>query len=214
MRCVILASGPVENYEGIHIDEGDTVIAVDGGIRHAKMLGVVPGIVIGDMDSADPGLLSQLKGLGCRVFTYPREKDEVDTELALDYAISLRPEEIILYGATGGRIDHMLAGMQLLVKPTASGIRTYIKDHNHSITLAAPQLPAVIEGRGRLFSLLPLTTSVTGITTRGARWELTGAEFVMGKPYGISNLSLSDLVTVSITGGMLLVIEVYSEEAG
>lgn len=214
MRCVILASGPVENYEGIQIADEDTVIAVDGGTRHAKTLGVVPGAVIGDMDSADPGLLSELKGLGCRVHTYPREKDEVDTELALDYAISLKPEEIILYGVTGGRIDHMLAVVQLLVKPTAGGIRTYIKDHRHRITLAAPHLPAVIEGRGRLFSLLPLTTSVTGVTTRGARWELTGAEFVMGKPYGVSNLSQSDRATVSITGGMLLVIEVYSEEAG
>ncbi|HBV97944.1 MAG: hypothetical protein JL50_01465 [Peptococcaceae bacterium BICA1-7] len=211
MRCVILASGPVENYEGIKISEGDTVIAVDGGTRHAKMLGVVPHAVIGDMDSADPGLLSQYKELGCRIYSYPREKDEVDTELALDYAISLRPEEIIIYGATGGRIDHMLAGIQLLVKPTAGGIRAYIKDHGHSITLAAPHLPAVIEGRGRLFTLLPLTTSVTGVTTGGASWELSGAEFVMGKPYGVSNVCRSDRVTVAVTGGMLLVIEVYHE---
>jgi thiamine pyrophosphokinase len=204
----------MESYAGIQIDAGDTVIAVDGGARHARALGVVPGVLIGDMDSVDNSLLAELKGLGCRLCTYPREKDQVDTELALDYAMSLQPEEIVIYGATGGRLDHMLAGLQLLAKPTARGIRTSIRDCRHSITLAAPHLPVVIEGRGRLFSLLPLTTSVTGVTTTGARWELSGAEFVMGKPYGVSNLAEASRVTVAVSGGMLLVIEVFSEEAG
>jgi hypothetical protein len=36
----------------------------------------------------------------------------------------------------------------------------------------------------------------------------------MGKPYGVSNLAEASRVTVAVSGGMLLVIEVYSEEAG
>lgn len=214
MRCVILAAGPVESYAGININKGDTVIAVDGGARHARALGVVPDVIMGDMDSVDAALLAELEGLGCRPHTFPREKDEVDTELALNYAISLRPEEIVIYGATGGRIDHLLAGIHLLVKPSAGGIRTSIRDYRHCIFLVTPQLSGVIEGRGRLFSLLPLTTSVAGVTTSGARWELNGAEFVLGKPYGVSNLAEADRVTVSVSDGLLLVIEVYSEEAG
>ncbi|MFZ5633985.1 MAG: thiamine diphosphokinase [Bacillota bacterium] len=207
MRCFILAGGPITNYEGISPDPGDLVICADGGARHAGALGVVPALVIGDMDSVDPGLLEEFAARGCRVVRFPRDKDEVDTELALNAAISANPDEIIICGATGGRLDHTLANIQLLALPAQRGIRSSITGRRHRVTLVTPDLPYEVVGRGSTFSLLPLTTRVAGVTARGAAWELNGAEFVIGKPYGVSNRVEADKVQVSIAEGMLLVIE-------
>lgn len=52
MKCVILAGGPIESYEEVVLNTGDMVICADGGTYHAKVLGVVPDLIIGDMDSA------------------------------------------------------------------------------------------------------------------------------------------------------------------
>ncbi|MFZ5641957.1 MAG: thiamine diphosphokinase [Bacillota bacterium] len=211
MRCVIFVSGPIDEYSVVRVDPGDVVIAVDGGAHHAEAIGIVPGFIIGDMDSVEPGLLEHYEKMGCQVLAYPREKDEVDTELALDYAISLNPDEIVIYGATGGRLDHVLACIHLLAKPAIRGIRAHIEDHCQRVTLVTPGIPSFIKGMGSVFTLLPLTTSVEGVTTRGARWELRGALFEIGRPYGVSNIADQELVSISITGGMMLLIEVNGE---
>ncbi len=46
------------------------------------------------------------------------EKDETDMELALNWAIDQKPEMIRIFGATGGRLDHMFANIQLLINPS------------------------------------------------------------------------------------------------
>ena len=46
------------------------------------------------------------------------EKDETDMEHALNWAIEQKPEKIRIFGATGGRIDHMFANIQLLINPS------------------------------------------------------------------------------------------------
>lgn len=206
MKCVILSGGPIENYESAVLKTGDMVICADGGTRHAKALGVVPDLIIGDMDSIDPGLLEEFKKKGCRVAEFQREKDEVDTELAIYAALEANADEISILGGTGGRLDHTLANIHLLAIPAERGVRAFMEDHLHRVSLAAPGLPVVVEGHGVAFSLLPLTSCVSGVVTRGARWELDGAEFVTGKPYGVSNMVKADKVLITVDRGMLAVI--------
>lgn len=207
MRCVVFAGGPAENYDVVRVGPGDVVICADGGARHAAALGIVPQLIIGDMDSVDPGLLDDLERKGSRVEKHPREKDELDGELAIHAAISTGAGEIVVYGGTGGRLDHALANIHLLAVPAGRGIRAVMEDSRHRISVATPALPAVVEGRGAAFSLLPLTTRVEGVTSRGTAWDLDGAVFEIGKPYGVSNVVVADRARISVGQGMLLVVE-------
>lgn len=207
MRCVILAAGPITNFQNISPEPGDMVICADGGALHAGRIGVVPDLIVGDMDSVPPELLEKFSALGCRVEVYPRDKDEVDLELAINAAILANVDEIIVYGATGGRLDQTLAGIHLLAVPIRRGIRSFLSDCRHRVTIVTPELPYEVQGEGTTFTLLPLTGSVSGVTTRGAVWELNGAEFYIGKPYGVSNRVRSQGARIAVKDGLLLVIE-------
>ena len=47
---------------------------------------------------------------------YKPEKDETDMELAFNWAVEQKPNNYSIFGATGGRLDHLFANVQLLLK--------------------------------------------------------------------------------------------------
>ncbi|WP_051688148.1 thiamine diphosphokinase [Desulfofalx alkaliphila] len=212
---VILAGGPIKDYQRIKklIKEGCRIICADGGAVHAKAMGVKPDLIIGDMDSVSEEVLQHYRLNGVETCPFPREKDEVDTELAIEKAVKLGCREILLLGATGGRIDHTLGNIHLLVKAANLGVKATMVDERHRISLATAQQGVKICGPiGGLVSLLPLTTEVTGVTSTGLKWELNDGSFRIGKPFGISNELVDTAALVSVKEGILAVIEVLNEE--
>src|SRR5436305_10683511 len=79
------------------------IIAADGGLRHVQAFGLIPHIVIGDMDSADPVALAQAKQSGVEISQFPVDKDETDLELALLAAVDRHCDPIRVFGALGAR---------------------------------------------------------------------------------------------------------------
>ncbi len=58
------------------------VVAADSGLDSCVAAGVVPDLVVGDMDSlSDPSLLNGFAA--DRILLFPRDKDETDTEIGL-----------------------------------------------------------------------------------------------------------------------------------
>jgi len=187
------------------------VICADGGARHVLALGMIPRTIIGDMDSLSSEVLGNLRKSGCRILEYPVRKDETDTELALRYALELQPLEIEIYGALGGRIDHTLANISLLVMAARKGIKTRIVDAATEMFVLSGD--SEITGNPEdIVSLFPLTTEVCGITLEGFEFPLQQATMAIGKPYGISNRLLAHRGTISMTSGYLLVIKSRPDE--
>jgi len=211
MRCVIITGGTVEDlgWLGGVIKKTDRVICVDSGAKYAAALGIVPHMIIGDMDSLDRRELQRLAALGAVVREYHPEKDDTDTALALAEALTQRPGEIIIAGALGTRFDHSLANVHLLRVALDRGVRARIISEYNEISLVAPHVPAVVDGRpGDLFSLLPLTEEVTRVNVKGARWPLENAAFRIGNPYGVSNRLAGEQAEISVASGLLLLIKV------
>ncbi len=211
----IVAGGPLEDLLFLHrrILEANPseVICADGGTRHMLLLGMVPQTVIGDMDSLSQEILGDLRQRGCRVLQYPARKDETDTELALRYALAQKPDQIEIYGALGGRIDHTLANISLLVMATREGIETRIIDATTEMFVLSGD--SEIKGNpDEIVSLFPLTTEVQGIILKGFEYPLHYATMAIGKPYGISNRLLANKGTVSLTSGYLLVVKSRLDE--
>ncbi|NND85221.1 MAG: thiamine diphosphokinase [Acidimicrobiia bacterium] len=201
---VFAGGGPPAAGVADLLPEGAHVIAADSGLDHATALGVEVDRVIGDMDSVDPTLLAGLPP-EVRVDRHPAAKDATDLELAIDAALALRPDAIVIVGGHGGRSDHFLANAMLLAGPRLVGIeiRWLAGDdlvHVVDDTVALQGAP------GSTVSLIPLT-DCTGVTTDGLAWHLESATLPRGTTRGVSNEVVATEATVSVASGSLLVVQ-------
>lgn len=101
MKAVILLAGPLFATPAARnaVEGARWVIAADGGIRHAKTLGLDVGLWVGDFDSSTPQDLADFSGVPRR--TYPRAKDATDAELATQAALACGANELLLLGGLG-----------------------------------------------------------------------------------------------------------------
>lgn len=208
MYTVIVANAPevdLAPYRDL-LQAADLLVAADGGAAALLKHDILPQIVIGDLDSLDDATVAMLDARGVMLERSPRAKDETDLELALLYAVGQGATTIDLIGALGGRWDHTLANVALLAMPELIGRRVRLLDQGQSLYLvrADADLPGQ---RGDTLSLLPLTGSVEGVTTRGLLYPLADATLSFERARGISNVLLDPPGAVSIRSGLLLVVQ-------
>ncbi len=214
MHVVIFAGGAIR--EGAAVDralaDANLIIAADSGAASALRYGRVPAIVVGDFDSLDPSLLQQLKEHSCQFITAPVEKNETDTELAVNTALERGASSITLLGALGGaRFDHTMANVMLLASFEKVPIRL-IDGPSVCWLLRGPGSSSISGRVGDLLSLLPLTGTATGVRTDGLYYPLYGETLFFGKPRGVSNVLTQEHAAVWLEGGTLLIIHTNLQE--
>ena len=208
MTGLVMCSGSVKNYEYIrkYIKRADIIICADGGAEHLGKLGITPDILVGDFDSITEARLDAMIKAGAEVVRFPAEKDTTDTELAIGLAADRGCDEVILLGATGTRLDHTLANIFLLRQLLDAGKSGFIADENNEIRLTGSKITLTRERDSRI-SLVPVGGRVTGVTTEGMYYPLKNATLEFGTTWGVSNEFLSDTASVTVTEGLLLVME-------
>ncbi|MCG6538119.1 MAG: thiamine diphosphokinase, partial [Syntrophales bacterium LBB04] len=211
----IIAGGPVGNKAFMSAQVAELapvhLICADGGARHLDALGLMPDVIIGDMDSLSPDLLRRFEEGGSRAIRHPRDKRETDTQLALEYALQLEPDEIRIFGALGGRIDHALANISLLAEAAKKGVPTKLVDEWCEVFCV--DRDCIIEGMpGQTLSLLPLSSQVCGINLEGFAYPLSGGTMQIGAPYGLSNRLQVRRGAISIDSGLLLVVRYHQPD--
>jgi len=215
VRAVIFANGAFSSSEQargtLRLD--DVLIAADGGVHHCRTLGLWPSVVIGDLDSLSNSDQEALVAHGIQIIAYPRDKDQTDLELALNYAIQIGVEEIVLFGMIGGRLDQTLANLLLLSREEWGTIRLVAIDGPDTIYLLRDSDRIFVQGkRGDIISLVPLSPKVTGVTTRGLRWPLKRASLQFGSTLSLSNELADVSAQVQIGTGKLLLIHRTSDD--
>jgi thiamine pyrophosphokinase len=214
MRAVIFAGGTLRPGKAVQtaIAEANLILAADSGAATALQHGCTPTIVVGDLDSLDALPLEQLQARGVQIIQADVEKNETDTELAIQVAIEHGATSITLLGALGGqRFDHTMANILLLAGFETVPIR--IVDGPSVCWLLRGPASSVIDGHaGDLLSLLPLTGDATGVRTQGLYYPLHGETLYCGRPRGMSNVFAEDRAEVALEEGMLLVIKTDVEE--
>ena len=204
-RIIIFANGELPNKEKARalLREDDFIIAADGGTRHAIELGRTPNIIIGDLDSLPVNL--EPSTLNIELMQFPADKNETDLELAIQHALTLNPQEIIIIGALGGRLDQTLGNIALIsnLQPATcnlklnDGLEEVFFCHDHAEVNGAA---------GDIVSLIPWQGEVTGILTHGLKWVLQNETLYPHKTRGISNEMTGDTATIKIKSGLLLVV--------
>lgn len=181
------------------------LIACDGGARHLAASGLTPDVLLGDMDSINPKQLTDYEKAGVRIIRHPVDKDFTDTALALDYAISLKPRRIDIWGTQGGRIDHALANVFLLIKARDAGIEARLMDDYCEVFVPAGDV-IFADASGCLVSLIALSPKVEGVTLDGFQYPLRDGALTMSESRGVSNIIAGDRAGIHIRSGNLLVI--------
>ena len=206
-RCVIIGGAPIGNYPFVrgHLRAGDFCVFCDGGLRHRKGLGVAPDLVVGDFDSFENPHLS------VETVVLPCEKDDTDTVYAAREALRRGFRSFLLLGAAGGRLDHTIANLSLLLMIEEAGGRAELVD-DYSVMRLVGATPTAVAGDCAFFSLLNITGEAAGICIRGAKYPLTNGEIPASYQYGVSNEVLpGESAVVSVARGRLLLMEVYRD---
>jgi thiamine pyrophosphokinase len=215
MKAVVVTDGEPDPGDAIHLADADLVVAADGGARWLDAIGVMPAVLVGDLDSLDPELVARLEGAGVRVERHPADKDASDTELALHRARESGAEAIVVLGGLGGdRLDHEIANLLLLADPEmGEGDRDlWLIRGGTTVRVAHAGIGLRLSGRvGDLVSLLPIGGDAEGVRTEGLRFALNGERLALGPSRGLSNVVVSQPASVSLERGLLLVVETKSE---
>lgn len=209
MRVIVFTNGELQHPQSVLeiIQDGDVLIAADGGARHCLSLGLFPKLVIGDFDSLGEVELHELENAGAVILRYPADKDETDLELALIKAREYGPGEIIIFGALGARWDMTLANLMLMAHPDLASLNIRIIDGPQEISLLRGSQSKQIHGQpGDTVSLIPLLGDASGISTRGLEYPLEKGTLRFGATRGVSNVMRTQLARVQLDEGLLLVV--------
>jgi thiamine pyrophosphokinase len=181
------------------------VLAADGGLEHARGLGLTVALAVGDFDSASPQAVAAAEADGIRIVRHPAEKDATDLELALLEALAFAPKRVLVLAGGAGRLDHLLSLLLTLASPRFAGLEL-------DAAIGAARAHVVRGERsfagtaGELLTLLAVNGPATGVWTEGLTYELRGQTLEPGSSRGVSNVFATDAARVTVEDGVLLAI--------
>jgi thiamine pyrophosphokinase len=205
MHALIFANGEPALFPD-PLPPHDLLLAADGGTRLLSRGGLIPDVILGDLDSLTPAELANFDRAGASIYRFPTDKDQTDLELALDFALQSGATEITLYALFGGRWDMTFANLLLLASPKYAGVQLRVIEGNTTLHLLRGGETLTLAGcTGDTVSVLPLSHA-SGVTYRGLAYPLANAALPFGTPRGVSNSLTAGEATVSLGTGVLLVV--------
>jgi thiamine pyrophosphokinase len=207
MKVIIISGGKPPSKELIiqEVTEDTFLIAADSGANCLYDYNIMPDLLLGDFDSIDKKVLDYFKKSNCTLDIYPTEKDYTDTEIAVKKALSMKPDEIILLGCTGSRVDHLLGNIGMLKICLEDGVNAYIKDENNNIRLI--DTSTSLKGtEGEIFSLQAYGDEIIGLTIEGAKYSLNNYNLKIGESVTISNEFVGNIVKLKFISGTMMII--------
>lgn len=208
-KCIVVCAGELRTNE-IAVEEGDLVIAVDGGLGYCRSLKLEPDLIIGDFDSLDgPGaelLETAERQVPERVLRLPCEKDDTDTLAALKEGMRRGCTEFYLYAGTGGRFDHTLANLQCLLFLKNRGARGYLVEEEGMILVLKDEEMHFPEGTEGSLSLFAMAEEARGVTLEGMKYPLNKAVIRNDFPIGISNEFTGKPARAAVEDGTLALV--------
>ncbi len=185
----------------------DLVVAADGGARYALEAGVVPDLVVGDMDSLGEGLAREVESRGASLERHPVRKDKMDGHLAVLAARERGATAADLLCAVGGRLGALFAVTHILLAAERIGLHsTVVADRGRMFVVEAGSRK--VEGASQdSISIFPLSGPAAGVTLEGMEYPLENATLEPGDTLGFHNELIGNEARVSVGNGALLVVQ-------
>lgn len=211
-RIVIVSGGKLNEEFALSIlreEESVYIIGVDKGMEFLYRNQIVPSYIVGDFDSVNAEIADYYRNqTGVPIREFNPVKDASDTEIAIRLAVTLGCKELLILGATGGRIDHLWANVQSLTIPLQAGIDARILDEQNQIRLIKGDIVLKRdEAYGPYFSVFPLGQEVFGFSIAGAKYPLRDHTLTPYDSLCVSNQFEEEEVTISFLSGVVILME-------
>ena len=212
MKFVIISGGHIDDVfavDWLKKNKYDCMIAADSGMDFLYRNEIVPDIIAGDFDSAKEESVAYFQGMNSvQVLKLNPIKDDTDTEFVIREAVRRGATEITLLGATGTRLDHVLANVNLLGIGVEEGVSIRLVDKYNHIRMTDACIEIKKSNQfGDYVSVLPVKGDAKGVTLEGMRYSLQDADIACFSSLGVSNEIVEDTAKISVKQGTLLVIE-------
>jgi thiamine pyrophosphokinase len=206
-HVLLVAGGQPDTWPDLDFTRFDAIIGIDRGNWFLLEAGIRPAIAIGDFDS-----LSDVER--ARVFEAipdhhqsPAEKDDTDTQLALATAFDRFPgAEVTIIGASGGRLDHLMANLYLGLEPRFVGREIVLRDQQNTMVYRGPGQHQISKEVGMTYLAFVGLTAVQELSIQGAKYDLPPTDYAYPVAL-VSNEFLTDTVTLTISSGVVAVIQ-------
>ena len=201
MRTALFANGEIDDYGLIANQVGtfQTIVAVDGGLKHCLALELIPHIIIGDMDSSNKEMCECFPSV--KIVSHPQDKDESDLELAIDYCNFEISPHVTIFGGTGGYTDHTISNLMLLRRYYEEDIR-FATDNEILFALKPGHQTIECPEGFSTISILPLFGEATIANTKGLKWEIENTK-VDYSFFSLSNVCSEKYFEVTVEKGFL-----------
>ena len=211
-KDVIDAYNGKKEMRGIRQAEGQEragIIAADRGLLTCRAMGVKPDHIVGDFDSAGEESLKQYwADPDIQIRKYRPEKDQTDTQIALELALSLGWKRICILGGTGNRLDHPIGNIQILSMAAGKDAQAILIDAHNRVRLATGAVTLRRDEQwGQYVSMHAFGGKVSDLTLRGFKYPLENYTLDCDETRCVSNEIAEEEATISFTAGKLLVIE-------
>ncbi|HEP1486682.1 thiamine diphosphokinase [Streptococcus pyogenes] len=186
----------------------DYFVGIDRGSLFLLENGLPLNMAVGDFDSVSQKAFTDIKEKAELFITAHPEKNDTDTELALKEVFARFPEtEVTIFGAFGGRMDHLLSNIFL---PSDPGIAPFmaqiaLRDQQNMITYRPAGQHLIHKEEGMTYVAF-MAEGEADLTITGAKFELTQDNFFKKKIYS-SNAFIHQPITVSLPSGYLIIIQ-------
>lgn len=212
MRYIIISGGHIDDGFALNYlkeNEYDCMMAADSGMDFLHRNGLIPDIVAGDFDSVEDESLDEFSSMPeVEILRLNPIKDDTDTEFVIREAIRRGAKRITILGATGTRLDHVLANIYLLGIGLEEGVSIELVDKHNRIRMISDSLEiSKREQFGDYVSVLPVKGDAKGVTLEGMKYPLKDANIACFSSLGVSNEIVNEIAYVSLRQGSLLVIE-------
>jgi thiamine pyrophosphokinase len=209
-RAIIFFNGDLSDLSQFknYRKDNDYIICADGGAAHVAKLGLTPDVIIGDFDSLSPSMQRKFAKQKIEQVKFPNDKNETDSELAIQYAIEKGYTNILVFGLLGSRLDHLLTNILALslLKPLEANVKMI--EGNQEIQLIRDFI--TLKGNaGDLVSLIPIQKDAEGIITKNLQYPLNDETLYVGYSRGMSNVMTQKIATISLKKGLLLIIHSF-----
>ena len=183
-------------------EEGDIVIAADSGYNSAKDMGVKVDLLVGDFDSLSGELPNDVP----EILQVPAKKDLTDTQLAVEKAVEMGAQDIIIIGSTSGRLDHTLSTLAILESLWERHLRGTLVSGQNRISFIKNTNHIVLRSGYKYFSLIA-TDVAKGVSIEGAKYPLKNKTLDRKLQFAVSNEIEGNAALVTVKKGGLFIIE-------
>jgi thiamine pyrophosphokinase len=206
-HVLLVAGGQPDTWPQLDFTTFDAIIGIDRGNWFLLEAGVQPDIAIGDFDSLTDAERARVFDAIPDYHQSPAEKDDTDTQLALSTAFDRYPDaQVTVIGASGGRLDHLMANLYLGLEPRFVGRDIILRDKQNTMVYRGPGRHRITKEVGMRYLAFVGLTPVEGLSIQAAKYDLSPTDYAYPVAL-VSNEFLTDSVDLTISSGIVAVIQ-------